>query len=255
MRKLKPKKHLGQHFLKDEKIALDIVGAIGKGSGSLLEVGPGMGVLTQHLLEVNHLITFDVDEAAIGYLREKYPDHKEKFQFKDFLKENLLEYQTPIRVIGNFPYNVSSQIFFQVFKFRARIEEVVCMIQKEVAERIVSKHGNKVYGILSVLLQTFYDIKYLFSVDPLVFDPPPKVNSSVIKMVRNNRSDFDAKTLKTVVKASFGKRRKTLRNALKGLNLPNDLTTNEVFDKRAEQLSVQDFIDLTRKIEETWGKK
>ena len=129
------------------------------------------------------------------------------------------------------------------------------MIQKEVAERIVSKHGNKVYGILSVLLQTFYDIKYLFSVDPLVFDPPPKVNSSVIKMVRNNRLDFDAKTLKTVVKAGFGKRRKTLRNALKELNLPNDLTVNEVFDKRAEQLSVQDFIDLTRKIEETWGKK
>ena len=128
------------------------------------------------------------------------------------------------------------------------------MIQKEVAERIVSKHGNKVYGILSVLLQTFYDIKYLFSVDPLVFDPPPKVNSSVIKMVRNNRLDFDAKTLKTVVKAGFGKRRKILRNALKELNLPNDLTVNEVFDKRAEQLSVQDFIDLTRKIEETGGK-
>ena len=201
------------------------------------------------------MITFDVDAASISYLREKFPDHKEKFQLKDFLKENLLEYQTPIRVIGNFPYNVSSQIFFPSFKFRERIEEVVCMIQKEVAERIVSKHGNKVYGILSVLLQTFYDIKYLFSVDPLVFDPPPKVNSSVIKMVRNNRLDFDAKTLKTVVKAGFGKRRKILRNALKELNLPNDLTVNEVFDKRAEQLSVQDFIDLTRKIEETWGKK
>ena len=162
MRKLKPKKYLGQHFLKDETIALDIVAAIGKGSGSLLEVGPGMGVLTQHLLQNDQLMTFDLDEASIDYLKEKYPDHVEKFQLKDFLKENLMEYQTPIRVIGNFPYNISSQIFFQVYSHHDRVEEVVCMIQKEVAERIVSKHGNKVYGILSVLLQTFYDIEYFF---------------------------------------------------------------------------------------------
>ena len=254
MRKLKPKKYLGQHFLKDETIALDIVAAIGKGSGSLLEVGPGMGVLTQHLLQNDQLMTFDLDEASIDYLKEKYPDHVEKFQLKDFLKENLMEYQTPIRVIGNFPYNISSQIFFQVYEHRDRVEEVVCMIQKEVAERIVSKHGNKVYGILSVLLQTFYDIEYLFSVDPMVFDPPPKVNSAVIKLVRNNRLDFDAKTFKRVVKAGFGKRRKTLRNALKELNLPNTLTAQEVFNRRAEQLSVQDFIDLMEKIEEAWKK-
>ncbi|MAZ42178.1 MAG: 16S rRNA (adenine(1518)-N(6)/adenine(1519)-N(6))-dimethyltransferase RsmA [Cyclobacteriaceae bacterium] len=254
MRKLKPKKYLGQHFLKDETIALDIVAAIGKGSGSLLEVGPGMGVLTQHLLQNDQLMTFDLDKASIDYLKEKYPDHTEKFQLKDFLKENLMEYQTPIRVIGNFPYNISSQIFFQVYEHRDRVEEVVCMIQKEVAERIVSKHGNKVYGILSVLLQTFYDIEYLFSVDPMVFDPPPKVNSAVIKLVRNNRLDFDAKTFKRVVKAGFGKRRKTLRNALKELNLPNTLTAQEVFNRRAEQLSVQDFIDLMEKIEEAWKK-
>ena len=254
MRKLKPKKYLGQHFLKDETIALDIVAAIGKGSGSLLEVGPGMGVLTQHLLQNDQLMTFDLDEASIDYLKEKYPDHVEKFQLKDFLKENLMEYQTPIRVIGNFPYNISSQIFFQVYEHHDRVEEVVCMIQKEVAERIVSKHGNKVYGILSVLLQTFYDIEYLFSVDPMVFDPPPKVNSAVIKLVRNNRLDFDAKILKRVVKAGFGKRRKTLRNALKELNLPNTLTAQEVFNRRAEQLSVQDFIDLMEKIEEAWKK-
>lgn len=240
--------------MKDETIALDIVDAIGKGSGSLLEVGPGMGVLTQHLLQNDQLMTFDLDKAAIDYLKEKYPDHTEKFQLKDFLKENLMEYQTPIRVIGNFPYNISSQIFFQVYEHRDRVEEVVCMIQKEVAERIVSKHGNKVYGILSVLLQTFYDIEYLFSVDPMVFDPPPKVNSAVIKLVRNNRLDFDAKTLKRVVKAGFGKRRKTLRNALKELNLPNTLTAQEVFNRRAEQLSVQDFIDLVEKIEEAWKK-
>jgi 16S rRNA (adenine1518-N6/adenine1519-N6)-dimethyltransferase len=254
LRKLKPKKYLGQHFLKDETIALDIVAAIGKGSGSLLEVGPGMGVLTQHLLQNDQLMTFDLDKASIDYLKEKYPDHTEKFQLKDFLKENLMEYQTPIRVIGNFPYNISSQIFFQVYEHRDRVEEVVCMIQKEVAERIVSKHGNKVYGILSVLLQTFYDIEYLFSVDPMVFDPPPKVNSAVIKLVRNNRLDFDAKTFKRVVKAGFGKRRKTLRNALKELNLPNTLTAQEVFNRRAEQLSVQDFIDLMEKIEEAWKK-
>ena len=254
MRKLKPKKYLGQHFLKDETIALDIVAAIGKGSGSLLEVGPGMGVLTQHLLQNDQLMTFDLDEASIDYLKEKYPDHVEKFQLKDFLKENLMEYQTPIRVIGNFPYNISSQIFFQVYSHHDRVKEVVCMIQKEVAERIVSKHGNKVYGILSVLLQTFYDIEYLFSVDPMVFDPPPKVNSAVIKLVRNNRLDFDAKILKRVVKAGFGKRRKTLRNALKELNLPDTLTAQEVFNKRAEQLSVQDFIDLTAKIEKAWKK-
>ncbi len=254
MRKLKPKKYLGQHFLKDETIALDIVAAIGKGSGSLLEVGPGMGVLTQHLLQNDQLMTFDLDEASIDYLKEKYPDHVEKFQLKDFLKENLMEYQTPIRVIGNFPYNISSQIFFQVYSHHDRVKEVVCMIQKEVAERIVSKHGNKVYGILSVLLQTFYDIEYLFSVDPMVFDPPPKVNSAVIKLVRNNRLDFDAKILKRVVKAGFGKRRKTLRNALKELNLPETLTAQEVFDRRAEQLSVEDFIDLMEKIEEAWKK-
>ncbi|OUU03938.1 MAG: ribosomal RNA small subunit methyltransferase A [Flammeovirgaceae bacterium TMED32] len=254
MRNLKPKKHLGQHFLKDQTIALDIVAAIGKGSGSLLEVGPGMGVLTQHLLQNDQLMTFDLDEASIDYLKEKYPDHAEKFQLKDFLKENLKGYQTPIRVIGNFPYNISSQIFFQVYANHDRVEEVVCMIQKEVAERIVSKHGNKVYGILSVLLQTFYDIEYLFSVDPMVFDPPPKVNSAVIKLVRNNRLDFDAKTLKRLVKAGFGKRRKTLRNALKELNLPDTLTAQEVFNRRAEQLSVQDFIDLTEKIKEAWEK-
>jgi len=254
LRKLKPKKYLGQHFLKDETIALDIVAAIGKGSGSLLEVGPGMGVLTQHLLQNDQLMTFDLDKASIDYLKEKYPDHTEKFQLKDFLNENLMEYQTPIRVIGNFPYNISSQIFFQVYEHRDRVEEVVCMIQKEVAERIVSKHGNKVYGILSVLLQTFYDIEYLFSVDPMVFDPPPKVNSAVIKLVRNNRLDFDAKTFKRMVKAGFGKRRKTLRNALKELNLPNTLTAQEVFNRRAEQLSVQDFIDLMEKIEEAWKK-
>jgi 16S rRNA (adenine1518-N6/adenine1519-N6)-dimethyltransferase len=240
--------------LKDETIALDIVAAIGKGSGSLLEVGPGMGVLTQHLLQNDQLMTFDLYKASIDYLKEKYPDHTEKFQLKDFLKENLMEYQTPIRVIGNFPYNISSQIFFQVYEHRDRVEEVVCMIQKEVAERIVSKHGNKVYGILSVLLQTFYDIEYLFSVDPMVFDPPPNVNSAVIKLVRNNRLDFDAKTFKRVVKAGFGKRRKTLRNALKELNLPNTLTAQEVFNRRAEQLSVQDFIDLMEKIEEAWKK-
>ena len=254
MRKLKPKKYLGQHFLKDETIALDIVAAIVKGSGSLLEVGPGMGVLTQHLLQNDQLMTFDLDGASIDYLKEKYPDHVEKFQLKDFLKENLMEYQTPIRVIGNFPYNISSQIFFQVYSHHDRVKEVVCMIQKEVAERIVSKHGNKVYGILSVLLQTFYDIEYLFSVDPMVFDPPPKVNSAVIKLVRNNRLDFDAKILKRVVKAGFGKRRKTLRNALKELNLPETLTAQEVFDRRAEQLSVEDFIDLMEKIEEAWKK-
>jgi len=230
------------------------VAAIGKGSGSLLEVGPGMGVLTQHLLQNDQLMTFDLDEASIDYLKEKYPDHVEKFQLKDFLKENLMEYQTPIRVIGNFPYNISSQIFFQVYSHHDRVKEVVCMIQKEVAERIVSKHGNKVYGILSVLLQTFYDIEYLFSVDPMVFDPPPKVNSAVIKLVRNNRLDFDAKILKRVVKAGFGKRRKTLRNALKELNLPETLTAQEVFDRRAEQLSVEDFIDLMEKIEEAWKK-
>lgn len=240
--------------MKDETIALDIVAAIGKGSGSLLEVGPGMGVLTQHLLQNDQLMTFDLDEASIDYLKEKYPDHVEKFQLKDFLKENLMEYQTPIRVIGNFPYNISSQIFFQVYSHHDRVKEVVCMIQKEVAERIVSKHGNKVYGILSVLLQTFYDIEYLFSVDPMVFDPPPKVNSAVIKLVRNNRLDFDAKILKRVVKAGFGKRRKTLRNALKELNLPETLTAQEVFDRRAEQLSVEDFIDLMEKIEEAWKK-
>jgi len=255
LKKVTPKKHLGQHFLKDEGIALDIVNAISEDPGSLLEIGAGTGVLTKYLLNSkNPFLAFDVDPVSIDFLKLKYPQGAHKFYLRDFLSEDLSQYEAPLRLIGNFPYNISSQIFFQIYDNRLIVDEVVCMVQKEVAQRIVSIHGNKVYGILSVLLQAFYNIEYLFTVGPQVFDPPPKVDSAVIRLTRNDRADFETKTFKRVVKAGFGKRRKTLRNALKELNLRADFTENDFFNLRAEQLSIQDFIDLTVKIEKEWKK-
>ncbi|WP_370087339.1 16S rRNA (adenine(1518)-N(6)/adenine(1519)-N(6))-dimethyltransferase RsmA [Ekhidna sp.] len=248
---VKPKKHLGQHFLKDENIALKIVEAL-KNIENLpvLEIGPGTGVLTKYLLEKPswEFYALDVDLESIDYLKSTYPDHGERFQFQDYLK-----YDVPFErfnVIGNFPYNISSQLFFKIWDDRDKVDEVVCMIQKEVADRICEKEGSKTYGILSVLLQAFFDIEYLFKVPPGVFNPPPKVQSAVIRLKRNNVAQLscDEKLFKRVVKSGFGKRRKTLRNALKDLNLPDAVTSLDVMNKRAEQLSVQDFISLTEKI-------
>ncbi len=250
MRHVTPKKHLGQHFLKDENIALKIVDSLRPASSDteIMEIGPGTGVLTKFLLKkYDRFRAFDVDRESIEYLKIHYSEHAEKFLEEDFLRFNLTTLDKPVSVIGNFPYNISSQLFFGFWEARANVGEVVCMIQKEVADRIASKEGNKTYGILSVLLGAFYDIEYLFTVPPNVFNPPPKVNSAVIRLVRNDVEslDCDEKMFKRVVKAGFGKRRKTLRNALKDLALEFD-NSLPVFDKRAEQLSVKEFIALTK---------
>lgn len=250
MKHVNPKKHLGQHFLKDENIAQKIVAGLQLPEGGvLIEVGPGTGVLTKYLLDRDGFLAFDVDQESVDYLKENYSEQADKFLYQDFLKYDLGLLDTPIAVIGNFPYNISSQLFFKIWDNRNQVSEVVCMIQKEVADRIVAKEGNKTYGILSVLLQAFYKIEYLFTVPPGVFYPPPKVNSAVIRLIRNDvRSlDCDEDLFKRVIKAGFGKRRKTLRNALKDLNLEFS-SDPEVFNKRAEQLSVEDFIQLTKYI-------
>lgn len=251
MKKVTPKKHLGQHFLKDENIARKIVDSLQNTKvPTCIEIGPGTGVLTKYLLdEVPQLVAMDVDQESVHFLREHFPEHRDQFQLQDFLKCDLKSIPAPIAVIGNFPYNISSQLFFKIWDERNLVSEVVCMIQKEVADRIVAGEGNKTYGILSVLLQAFYKIEYLFTVPPGVFNPPPKVQSAVIRLTRNDTDylDCDETLFKRVVKAGFGKRRKTLRNALKDLNLvfATDLA---VFDQRAEQLTVAEFIQLTRHI-------
>jgi len=255
---VKPKKRLGQHFLKDLSIAEAIVAGLVdiQGVKRVLEIGPGTGVLSDMLIENNdfeQLVLMDLDKESIDFLNNKYPKGAAEIIYADFLKEDIVTLfdQEKFSIIGNFPYNISSQIFFKVLDVKDHVGEVVCMLQKEVAVRIASKEGNKDYGILSVLLQAYYDIEYLFTVPPEVFNPPPKVNSGVIRLIRNQTSklDCDEKLFKKVVKAGFNMRRKTLRNALKPLNLPESLIENEVLNKRAEQLSVADFVMLTKLIE------
>lgn len=251
---VRPKKHLGQHFLKDLDIARKIVKSLTLHGGyhQVLEVGPGMGVLTDFLIENDDFQTYliDIDKESIQYLNEKYPELNDRTILGDFLQMDFKKFfEKPFAVIGNFPYNISSQIFFKILDHRDEIPEVVGMLQKEVAERIASPPGNKDYGILSVLLQAFYKIEYLFSVPPGVFNPPPKVQSGVIRLTRNEVESLpcDFRLFKRIVKQSFHTRRKTLRNALKVLNLPKELTSTELFGKRAEQLSVEDFIYITCK--------
>jgi 16S rRNA (adenine1518-N6/adenine1519-N6)-dimethyltransferase len=247
---VKPKKSLGQHFLIDQNIARKIVDSLGPGTTNVLEIGPGMGVLTHYLLnrqEIN-LHVIEIDRDSVEYLQQNFPQLKHIWP-EDFLKSNISEkLQGNFSIIGNFPYNISSQIFFKVLGMRNRIPEVVGMIQKEVAERIASKHGNKTYGILSVILQAFYDIEYLFTVSENVFMPPPKVKSAVIRLKRNKISTLPCSEVLfvEVVKAAFNLRRKMLRNSLKGIcdNLPEKFA-----EKRPEQLSVSDFIELTTIIE------
>jgi 16S rRNA (adenine1518-N6/adenine1519-N6)-dimethyltransferase len=258
--KVKAKKHLGQHFLNDTNIALNIVEALRPEAGGykkVLEVGPGMGVLTQFLTEKKEFETWviEIDRESISYLKNNYGHKLENRILEgDFLRLKLNElFSEKFAVIGNLPYNISSQIFFKILEYRDLVPESVGMIQKEVAERIAAKHGNKTYGILSVLLQAFYDIEYLFTVHEHVFSPPPKVKSAVIRLTRNSRAQLPCseKFFFTVVKQSFSTRRKTLRNALKSLSLPPEMVAEPLFDKRAEQLSVEDFIQLTTRIEET----
>ena len=214
MRFVKPKKSLGQHFLMDQNIAIKIVESLGADVSDVLEIGPGTGVLTQYLLkrpEIN-LHVIEIDRDSVAYLHENFTELKHIWS-EDFLKADIQQkFEGKFSIIGNFPYNISSQIFFKVLEMRNRVPEVVGMIQKEVAERIAGKHGKKTYGILSVLLQAFYDIEYLFTVHEHVFDPPPKVKSAVIRVKRNNRTELpcDEKLFVKVVKTAFNQRRKMM---------------------------------------------
>jgi len=218
----------------------------------LLEIGPGTGVLTRFLQDKPWQVQLiDIDAESVQYLNAHFPDLKDNIIQGDFLKDSVEDGLDPVfAIIGNFPYNISSQIFFRVLDMRNRVPEVVCMIQKEVADRLVSPPGNKTYGILSVLLQAYYDFDYLFTVKPGVFNPPPKVNSAVIRLKRNKRASLNCDEIlfRRVVKAGFQMRRKTLRNALKPINLPEQMKQDPVLDQRAETLSVDDFIDLTNRI-------
>ncbi|MET4141542.1 16S rRNA (adenine(1518)-N(6)/adenine(1519)-N(6))-dimethyltransferase RsmA [Pedobacter sp. UYP1] len=250
---VRAKKHLGQHFLTDKKIAAKIVDGLVHTDqySQVLEVGPGMGILSDILLERKDLETFmiDIDVESYHFLNEKYPQMGERLINGDFLKMDLKKvFSGKYAIIGNFPYNISSQILFKVLEHRENVVEMVGMFQKEVAERCASKSGTKDYGILSVLIQAYYNIDYLFSVKPGTFNPPPKVNSGVIRLSRNERVtlDCDEKLFWTVVKAGFNQRRKTLRNALSGVLPKVKMDDNIYFEKRAEQLSVEDFITLTQ---------
>lgn len=255
MEKVKAKKHLGQHFLNDESIAAAIADTLNfEGYEEVLEIGPGMGVLTKYLLE-KPITTYviEIDTESVTYLDNNFPKLKGKIISKDFLRYNINETfeGKQFGIIGNFPYNISTQIVFRMLEYRNQIPEFSGMFQKEVAERICEKKGTKAYGILSVLVQAFYQADYLFTVDEHVFNPPPKVKSGVLRLRR--KEDFSLpcgeKLFFTVVKTAFQQRRKTLRNSLKTLNLSDNLREDTIFDLRPEQLNVQQFIELTQKIE------
>ena len=249
MKNVRAKKHLGQHFLNDEQIAFDITDLLSDGAKNVVEIGPGMGVLTQLLVKKDYKTeVVEIDRESVFYLRLNYPDLE--IHEGDFIQLDLKEkYPYNFSLIGNFPYNISSQILFKAFENRDQIPEVVGMFQKEVAERIACKKGKK-RGILSVFLQAFYDVEYCFTVDEHVFNPPPKVKSGVIKLVRNSRKELpvDEKKFKRVVKAGYHQRRKTLRNAMKPFEIINENKIADLLALRAEQLSVDDFIKLTNHV-------
>ena len=250
MKKVSAKKHFGQHFLNEPSIAKNIVNQLEFKNKSLLEIGPGMGILTQFLYNKNiNLKVIEIDKESIFYLRLNYP--KLNIIDGDFLELDLEEVtRDKLSLIGNFPYNISSQILFKIFENRDKITEVVGMFQKEVAERIVSVQGRK-KGILSIFLQAFFKINYCFSVSEDVFTPPPKVKSGVLKLIRNDRKelDCDEKKFIQIVKAGYNQRRKTLKNALKAFSLISSPEVNELFKKRAEELDVEDFITLTKNVQ------
>ncbi len=251
--RVKPKKSLGQHFLANEAIARRIAGALVNDGGTMgvLEVGCGTGALTRHLLQREDLLVkgIEIDGESIAYLRENLPEIMPRLYEADFLKCDLRKIfpEGEFCVAGNFPYNISSQIFFKILDYKDIVPQVVGMLQREVAQRLSSGPGSKNYGILSVLLQAWYDVEYLFTVDENEFIPPPKVKSAVIRMRRNGRTSLgcDAQSLRQVVKTSFGQRRKTLRNSLRPLcdNLPEKFA-----GLRPEQLSLEDFIELTNAV-------
>lgn len=259
MSEVRAKKALGQHFLTDLNISRKICYALSGGSeespAAVLEVGCGMGVLTRFLLERKDIITYgaEIDTESVEYLHSHYPEFTPRLMEGDFLKMELRElFPDGVRLIGNYPYNISSQIFFKVLEHRDMIPECVGMIQKEVAVRMAEKPGSKEYGILSVLMQTWYDIEYLFTVNESVFNPPPKVKSAVIRLTRNcvNELACDERLYIKVVKASFNQRRKMIRNSLKAVFGGFGGDEHPFFSKRAEQLSVADFIELTQWVDE-----
>ena len=254
---VKAKKHLGQHFLTDLSIAKQIVDALTQHEGynHVLEIGPGMGVLTQYLKDDTRFTThaIDVDFESITYLKNHFPTLEKNILYGDFLQMDLglITNNKPFAVIGNFPYNISTEILFKVLDNRNMIPEVVGMFQKEVAERVAAKPGSKTYGITSVLLQAFYTIEYLFTVHENVFNPPPKVKSGVIRLTRNNTQTLNCSEsfFKTVVKTAFNQRRKMLSNSLKPY-ITDEIKTHEVFNLRPEQLSVEQFVELTNLLQE-----
>lgn len=256
MATVRAKKNLGQHFLKDKAIAERIVDSLqATNVDKVLEIGPGMGVLTQYLLKKQSFETYavEIDRESVDYLNDHYPGMKDRIISSDFLRMRLDQlFHEPFALIGNFPYNISSQIFFRVLEYRDQIPEIVGMLQKEVAERLAAGPGSKTYGILSVFLQAYYDIEYLFTVNEDVFSPPPKVKSGVIRLTRNQtqRLDCDEKQFFSIVKMAFNQRRKTMRNSLKSVIVSDELKVNPIFDKRPEQLGVAEFEMITRLIGE-----
>lgn len=248
---VKAKKHLGQHFLNDESIAKKIVdGLTWEGYDQVLEIGPGMGVLTKYLIQKNKNISVvEIDAESVEYLQNNYLNLK--IYGEDFLRMDLKEKfnREPFAILGNFPYNISTQIVFKIIEDRTQIPEMVGMFQKEVAERICAPKGSKVYGITSVLAQAYYETEYLFTVDENVFSPPPKVKSGVMRMKRIKTTlEVNEKLFFQVVKAAFNQRRKTLRNALKSLNISQHEVDENLLNLRAEQLSVEQFMELTSKL-------
>lgn len=252
---VKPKKSLGQHFLTDLSIAEAIADTLASYKGMpVLEVGPGMGVLTRFLLDKGHDLTVvELDPESVEYLQEHFPELRDRIVAKDFLKLDLAQlYEGPFCVIGNYPYNISSQIFFKILDYKDRIPCCSGMIQKEMAERMAAPPGSKTYGILSVLLQAWYDIEYLFTVPEHVFNPPPKVKSAVIRMTRNQVEQLgcNERLFKQIVKTAFNQRRKTMRNSLRSLvGKECEVLSDPIFDERPERLSVERFIALTNLLE------
>jgi 16S rRNA (adenine1518-N6/adenine1519-N6)-dimethyltransferase len=254
MMTVRAKKHLGQHFLTDESVAQRIADTLTLNDyKKVLEIGPGMGVLTKYLLE-KPVETFvvEIDTESVDYLEKNYQKLHGHIIAKDFLKYNINEVfqQEPFAIIGNFPYNISTQIVFKTLELRNQIPEFSGMFQKEVAQRICEKKGSKIYGILSVLTQAFYEAEYLFTVNEDVFNPPPKVKSGVLRLIRkpNYQLPCDEKLFFAVVKQAFNQRRKTMRNSLKSMIHSDNLKEDSIFDLRPEQLSVEQFIELTQKI-------
>lgn len=263
MNQVRAKKSLGQHFLTDLNIASKICDSLGGGTAenpaAVLEVGCGMGVLTRFLLQRDDIVTYgaEIDGESVEYLHEHYPDFAPRLIEGDFLTMDLRErFGDEVRVIGNFPYNISSQIFFKIIENRDIVPECVGMIQREVAVRMAEPPGSREYGILSVLLQAWYDIEYLFTVGEKVFNPPPKVKSAVVRLRRNGttRLGCDETLFVRVVKASFGQRRKMIRNSLKSVFGDFGGEEHRFFSMRAEQLSVADFTELTNWVAENFKK-